>query len=149
MATIVSIANTTTHAPSYPFFFHETPFLYHLLSPLPIPNPLSSQREPSSSSSSLPNNSLPRFNFFFFLSNALEFLQFGLPATHPLLSRSNARRVPCEMLRGSRPCPASSVFIPLHLSLSFQTMGCYPRNVSALTFKNIIASVILTEICKP
>ncbi len=99
------------------------------LSP-PHANPLSPQREPSSSSSSLPDISLPLFNFFFFFSNALEFLLFGLPATHPLLSRSNARRLPCERLRASRPCPASSVFIPLNLSVSFQTMSCYPRNVS-------------------
>jgi hypothetical protein len=74
VATIVGIANTTAHPSSHPFFFPLNPLLYHLLSLLPIPNPLSPHQKPFFSSSSLSYISLPLFNlfFFFFFRDVLE-----------------------------------------------------------------------------
>jgi hypothetical protein len=72
VATIVGIANTTAHPSSHPFFFPLNPLLYHLLSLLPIPNPLSPHQKPFFSSSSLSYISLPLFNLFFFFCDVLE-----------------------------------------------------------------------------
>jgi hypothetical protein len=74
VATIVGIANTTADPSSHPFFFPLNPLLYHLLSLLPTPNPLSPHQNPFFSFSSLSYIFLPLFNlfFFFFFCDVLE-----------------------------------------------------------------------------